>query len=264
MTGETLALAGENAAMIIDIGALILTALCAAVGAFRGMIKTIAGLAVLILSLVGATFFASQFSDQAVEIVAPMLEARVTSAVENAMDGENMNKLISGYAKEQSEETMEQALDENSFHALRFDYLAELFAKFAEEHTLPKSLTEGLQSRMEDMRKSFAGTISEALASALREILRPIVYGLLYVLSFTALSFVLKLAFRSLDHMADAPGLHTVNTFGGFLLGLIQGIALVIAAAFLLRFAFSGLDGVRDSFVMKALAIWFPSLAFPV
>lgn len=261
MTGASI----QNVAMIIDFGALLLTFLCAAIGALRGMIKMIAGLAVLILSLIGATFIAAQFTDQAVEIVAPMVEARLTSAVEDAMDGESLNKLISGYVQGQTEETMQQALDETGFHALKLDYLAELFKQFTEEHTFPKSLTDGLQSKMmSDMREGFTGTISQALSSAMREILRPVVYGLLYALSFMGLSFVLKIAFRSLDHMADAPGLHSVNTFGGFLLGLVQGIALVIAAAFLLRYAFSGLDGVRDSQVLKALAIFIPSLAFPV
>lgn len=255
---------GKTVTMIIDFGALALVLLCAAIGAHRGMIKMIAGLAALILSLVGASFIAAQFTDSAVNMVTPMLEARVTSAVESAMDGENLNKLISGYARTQAEETLEQTMDETSFRALKFDYLSDLFERFKEEHTLPQTITDGLQSRIEDMRRSFSGTISQALSAALKEILRPIVYGLLYVISFVALSLILRLAFKSLDHLADIPGLHSINSMGGLLLGLIQGIALVIAAAFLLRFVFSEIDGVSDSQVLKALAIWIPSLAFPL
>ncbi len=255
---------GKTVTMIIDFGALLLIMICALIGSFRGMIKMLAGLAVLILSLVGATFVAAQFTDAVVDTVAPIMEAHVTSAVEDAMDGENFNKLIGGYAKEQAEESLEDALEETSFRSLKFDYLWELLDKFKAEHTLPETVTDGLQSRMEDMRKNFTGTVSQALASALKEILRPIVHGVLYAVSFLALSIFLKLVFRSLDSAGHLPGLRSVNAMGGFTLGLVQGIVIVIAAAFVLRFAFAGLDGVSNSQVLKALAIWFPPLAFPV
>ena len=260
---ETLALTGKTVTMIIDFGALLLIIICAAIGSYRGMIKMLAGLAVLILSLVGATFIAAQFTDTVVDTVAPIVEARVTSAVEDAMDGENMNKLIGGYVKEQAEESLEETLDQTSFRSLRFDYLWELFDKFKEEHTLPQSLTDSLQSNIEDMRKSFTGSVSQALSAALKEILRPIAYGLLYFISFSGLSIVLKLAFRSLNQVSELPGLHSVNAMGGMVLGAIQGIAIVIAAAFLLRFVFAGLDGVSDSQLLKLLSMWFPPLAFP-
>ena len=257
------AFTGKTVTMIIDFGALLLVIICAAIGSYRGMIKMLAGLAVLILSLVGATFVAAQFTDAVVDTVAPILEARVTSAVEDAMDGENINKLIGGYVKDQAEESLEDTLKDTSFRSLKFDYLFELFDQFKEEHTLPQTLTDGLQSRMEDMRKSFTGSVAQALSAALKEILRPIAYGLLYAVSFAVLSVVLKLMFKSLNQVSELPGLHSVNAMGGMVLGAIQGIAIVIAAAFLLRFVFAGLDGVSDSQVLKVLALWFPPLAFP-
>lgn len=264
MTGESLALTGKTVTMIIDFGAVLIVIICAAIGSFRGMIKMLAGLAVLLLSLVGATFIAAQFTDQAVDMVTPILESRVTSAVEDAMDGDNFSKLIGGYAQTQAEATLEDTLDETSFRALKFDYLAELFERFKTENPFAQMFGDALQSQVEDMRKSFEGTVSQALSAALKEILRPVVYGLLYVLSFAVLSFVLKIVFKSLDSVSALPGLHSVNVMGGLALGLIQGIAIVIAAAFLLRFVFAGLDGVSDSQLLKILALWFPSLAFPV
>ena len=264
MTGESLALTGKTVTMIIDFGAVLTVIICAAIGSYRGMIKMLAGLAVLLLSLVGATFIAAQFTDQVVDMAAPMLESRVTSAVESAMDGESLNKLIGGYTQTQEEATLEDTLDETSFRALKFDYLAELFERFKTEKIFPQTLTDALQSQIEDMRKGFTGTVSQALSAALKEILRPIVYGLLYLLSFTVLSFVLRIVFKSLDNVSAIPGLRSINAMGGLALGLIQGVAIVIAAAFLLRFVFAGLDGVSDSQALKALAIWFPSLAFPV
>ena len=255
---------GNTVTTIIDLGALLLVILCAAIGSLRGMIKMLAGLAVLLLSLVGATFVAAQFTDQVVDMAAPMLESRVASAVEDAMDGENLNKLIGGYAQTQEEETLEDTLDKTSFGSLKFDYLSELFDRFKTENLFPQTFTDALRSQMEDMRKSFTGTVSQALSAALKEILRPFAYGLLYLLSFTVLSFVLRIVFNSLNQVSAIPGLRSINAMGGLILGLVQGIAIVIAAAFLLRFVFAGLDGVSDSQVLKALSIWFPSLAFPV
>ena len=264
MTGESLALTGKTVTMIIDFGAVLTVIICAAIGSYRGMIKMLAGLAVLLLSLVGATFIAAQFSDQVVDIVAPMLESRVTSAVENAMDGESLNKLIGGYQESQAQENLEDTLDETSFRALKFDYLSELFERFKEQKLFPQSLTDSLQSQIEDMRKSFTGTVSQAISAALKEILRPIAYGLLYLVSFMVLSFVLRIVFRSLNQVSTIPGLRSINAMGGLALGLVQGLALVVAAAFLLRFVFGGVDGVSNSQILKVLALWFPSLAFPV
>ena len=261
---EILAVDAKTVTMIIDFGAVLLVIICAAIGSWRGMIKMLAGLAVLLLSLVGATFIAAQFTDQAVDTVTPMVESRVTSAVENAMDGESLNKLIGGYQETQAEESLEDTLDETSFRALKFDYLSELFERLKEQKLFPQSLIDSLQSQIEDMRKGFTGTVSQAISAALKEILRPIVYGLLYVVSFMVLSFVLKIVFRSLNQVSELPGLHSVNAMGGLILGLAQGIAIAIAAAFLLRFVLGGVDGVSDSQLLKVLSLWFPSLAFPV
>ena len=256
-------ISGDTLTTVIDCGAVLLVLLCALIGAYRGMIRMLAGLAVVILSLVGATFIAAQFADQVTDMVTPALESRVTDAVEKAMDGQDWNRLISGYAETQAEESLESALEETSFNALRFDFLSELFDRLKAEHTLPGTVTDSLQERFEEMRKTFSGTISQALSAVLKEIVRPIVHGLLYVLSFMILSFVLKIVFRSLDGVKAIPGLRSVNMTGGFVLGFIQGLVLLIAAAFLLRFAFAGIEGVSDSRALKFLSVWLPSLSFP-
>ena len=247
---------------IIDIGAVLLVLVCALIGSYRGMIRMLSGLAVLILAVVGASFVTAQFTDQVTDIVTSMLESRVTGAVEEAMDGQSLSKLIGGYVETQTDAALEDTLDETSFSALRFDYLSELFERLQSENKLPKPVTDSLQERFEDMRKSFTGTASQAISKVIRDVVRPIVYGVLYVISFLALSLVLKIVFRSLDTVQAIPGLRSVNAAGGLTLGLIQGIVFVTVAAFLLRFVFADVEGVSDSRALKVLSLFFPALSF--
>ena len=253
---------GATLTNIIDIGAVALILLCALIGSYRGMIRMLSGLAVLILALVGATFITAQFTDQLTDMVTSMMESRVTGAVEEAMDGQNLNKLIGGYAGKEADAPLEDTLEETSFNALRFDYLSELFERLQSENKLPKIMTDSLQERFGDMRKSFTGTASQAISKVIREVVRPIVYGVLYVVSFLALSLALKIVFHSLDTVTALPGLRSINATGGLVLGLIQGIVFVIVAAFLLRFVFPGVEGVPDSRALKVLSLFFPALSF--
>lgn len=254
---------GESIANIIDLGSILVLILCAGIGAHRGMIRMIAGLAALILALVGATFLSAQLTDPVMERVTPMVESRVTKSIEDMMEGENFGKLIGGYSQAQAPEDLEDTLDETSFRALNLEYLGELFSKFTTENLVPKPLTDALQERMDSMKKTFTGTASQAISSALTEILRPIITALLYVISFFVLSIVFRFLFRSLDDFVELPALRTVNASGGLLLGFIQGFVILVAVAFVLRFALFAFDGVAQSRMLKFMAIWFPSLAFP-
>lgn len=257
------AISGDTVTMIIDIGAVLLVLLCMLIGMYRGMIRMLSGLAVLILALVGATFISEQFTDTVTDVVTPVLESRVTGAVEDAMEGQDFNQLISGYAQQQAEDAgLEEVMEESKFSSLRFDFLSELFERLKSENTLPQTITETLQERFDEMRRSFTGTISQALTSVLREIVRPIVHGLLYAFSFVVLSFVLKIVFHSLDTVKALPGLHSVNAAGGLILGFMQGVIFLIVAAFVVRYVFSGVAGVSESRALKFLSIWFPSLSF--
>lgn len=253
---------GLTLANIIDICAVLLILVCALIGSYRGMIRMLSGLAVLILSFVGATFVTAQFTDTVTDMVVPVIESRVTDAVEQAMDGQNFGQLIGGYVEKEANAALEDTLDETSFSALRFDYLSELFERMQSENKLPKAVTDSLQERFEDMRKSFTGTASQAIAKVIRDIMRPIIYGVLYAISFFVLSLVLKVVFHSLDTVTELPGLRSVNAGGGLVLGLIQGLVFVTVAAFLLRFVFSGVEGVSDSRALKVLSLFFPVLSF--
>ena len=253
----------ESVSNIIDLGSILVVIICMGIGAHKGMIRMIAGLAALILALVCATFLSAQLTEPVMERVTPMVESRVTESIEDMMEGQNLGELIGGYSQANAGEDLEETLDETSFRALNLEYLGELFSNFASENLIPQPLTDALGERMEDMKKTFTGTASQAISAALTEILRPLVSGLLYVLSFFILSIVFKFLFRSLDSFAELPGLRSVNVTGGLLLGFIQGFVILVAAAFVMRFALSAFDGVAQSRMLKFMAIWFPSLAFP-
>ena len=249
---------------VIDFGALAIVIIFAAIGLFRGMFQMIAALAILILSFLGATYIAANFSGAATDFLAPFVEERVTTAMQDAMSGDNLNRLVTSYAAERSGGDLETAFENSNFSSLKFDYLSKLFSRLSDENSLPQSVTDALQERFADMRRSFDGTVSQAVSNVIKDLLRPVVYGVLYVISLFLLRFLLKFAFQFLNFAAtETPVLHSVNAAGGLLLGLIEGVVVLIILAFLLRYAFVNVDGVAESKALHALALWFPTLAFP-
>lgn len=262
MTGSTLT-------TIIDLGAIGVIAVCALIGRKLGMIRMLSGLITLILAMVGASYIAANFSGPLADAVSPAVEEQVAQRMEDVMSGENFNNLISGYvqqetrsAQEDAQENLSDVFSQTDFGDLKFDYFTDLFSKLSEQATLPQWITDGMSERIEEMRRSFTGTVSQALASAVKEILRPIFYGLLYAVSFFGLSVALRLAFKLLNPLTDAPGVRTINAGGGLALGVLQGLVILIAASFILRFAFGSVDGVSDSRLLALMGQVIPPLRF--
>ena len=73
-----------TAPVIMDIAAAAVLLLFLILGARAGLVRTLAGLLIVVVALVGAGMIAATFTDPATRLVAPMIEKAVTQKALNA------------------------------------------------------------------------------------------------------------------------------------------------------------------------------------
>ena len=198
--------------VIIDAIAVAVLAGFAIWGAWKGLLRTLAGLLVVVISLAGAGIVASALSAPAAKLIAPAIEKRIESRLENAME----------------ERRAEPGDDPED--ALSVAELLELLG-------IDEVQRDALALRAQD-------TVRETGA-------RTMLYGVLYMLSFLLLSFALHLLVRMLDAVLRLPGLRGLNAVGGGLVGLAEGALLLFLAVWALRLVGVSFDGQEDCQVFR-------------
>jgi len=205
---------------IIDAIAIAVLAGLAALGAWKGLLRTLAGLLVVVLSLAGAGIIASALSGPAAKLIAPAIEKRIEARLDEAL-------------LEQRPGVMPGSEDKEELP------LAELLDLLGVDQARRETLTDHARETVRETGASLAAAVVESLA-------RSALYGILYMLSFILLSVGLHLLVRMLDMVLKLPGLHGLNVWGGALVGLAEGVLLLFLAVWVLRLvgvSFDGEDG---------------------
>lgn len=214
--------------VIIDIIAAAVLIGFTACGAKRGLFRALAGLIVLILSLTGAGIIASALSEPAAKLIAPAIEERIGSRLEEAI-----REQFSG-------EALEEGLADQLSLADMLDLLG-----------VDQSLWDALAFRTQDIIRD---TGAHLMTAVIESVARSMLYGVLYMLSFAALTVVLHLLVRMLDAVLKLPVLHGLNTFGGGIAGLAEGVLLLFLAAWVLRLLGVSLNGEDGSLALRLFA----------
>lgn len=176
-------------------------------GAKKGLLRSLAGLAVVLAALIGASVIASALSGPAAKLLVPVIEKHIEARVE----AEVRKNLPQGQMPGAMPEELEDLLDLLGLDAQRREALASEAGKAIRETGV-----------------SAAAAVVESLA-------RSFLHGLLYTVSFAVLTVVLHLLVRALDLVLRLPGLHGLNALGGGALGLLEGALLLFLAAWVLR-----------------------------
>ena len=102
------------------------------------------------------------------------------------------------------------------------------------------------EEKVRDTGVSIVMAVVESLAES-------ILYGVIFLISFVGLTVLLKLLIRAVDLVLQLPGLHALNTWGGALVGLVEGALLLFLVVWLLRrFGVSfETDLVADTHILK-------------
>ena len=221
--------------VIIDVIAAAILIASAAWGAHRGLLRALAGLAVVIAALVGAAIIANTLAAPAAHLVTPLIQEHIETRGDAAMAQQSQDVLM-------AEVVVDQDFD-----------IEDLLALMGLDVDVRSSLVQQTEEKIRDTGVSLAMAVVESVAQS-------ILYAALFVLSFAVLTIALKLLVRALDLVLQLPGLHLVNSLGGGIIGLIEGaLALFLAIWVLRRFGVSfETDTVSATHILKFFAAHTP------
>lgn len=190
--------------VIIDAIVVVVLMAFAIYGAKRGLLRTLAGLVIVVVALVGAGMIAATFSTPVTKLVAPVLQEHIAAQVEEAMTDQ-----------------ADEAADDASL-------IEELLVRLGLDADVRESMTEKAQERIQNTGATIAAAVVESMVYSF-------VHGLLFVLAFLALLLLLKVLVGAMDIVMKLPVLHGLNALGGGLLGLIEGALLLFLAVWAAR-----------------------------
>ena len=193
--------------VIIDAAVVLILVGFTVIGARRGLLQTLAGLVIVVVALVGAGMIATTFSGPAAKLATPLIEKQIEKKIDAAM---------AESAPAESSPTTEDSQLEELLSLLGLD-------------------TEVRNSLAEKAQDTVRGTGVSVAAAVVTSIAQSMIYGVLYILSFVALSVLLHVLFKAMGLLTKLPGIHSLNALGGGLLGLIEGTLLLFLAVWAAR-----------------------------
>lgn len=174
-------------------------------GAKRGLLRTLAGLVIVVVALVGAGMIATTFSGPAAKLAAPLIEKQIEKKIDAAI----------------AESAPSSHVDEDS----QLEGLLSLLGLD----------TEVRSSLMEKTRDTVRDTGVSVVTAVVTGVAQSMIYGVLYILSFVALTVLLHVLFKAMGLLTKLPGLRSLNALGGGVLGLIEGGLLLFLAVWAAR-----------------------------
>lgn len=195
-----------TAPVIMDIAAAAVLLLFLILGARAGLVRTLAGLLIVVVALVGAGMIAATFTDPATRLVAPMIEKAVTQKVEEAITAETGRLNVERVDPE----------------------IGELLSMLHLDEDVRESIADRAEQTVRDSGASVISAVVESLC-------RTAIYGLLYILAFLGLWLLLHVLATAMDLLAKLPGLSFLNALGGAALGLVKGALVLFLAIWAAR-----------------------------
>ena len=192
--------------VIIDVIMAVVLIAAVIYGAHRGLFRALAGLAVVIVALVGAAIIANTLAAPAARLVTPLIREQIETKVDEAM----------------ARQAQEVQMPEEGFA------IEDLLALMGLDEDVRNSLASQTQEKIQDTGVSLVMAVVESLAQS-------ILYAALFLVSFVGLTILLKLLIRAMDLVLQLPGLHLVNSLGGAVIGLIEGALVLFLAIWVLR-----------------------------
>lgn len=220
--------------VIIDAIAIAVLAGFGILGAWKGLLRTLAGLLVLALSLAGAGIIASALSVPAAKLIAPVIEKRIESRLDEAIQ-ERFSEETPGKGA-----SVEDGLS-----------VADMLGLLG----VDQALWDTLAFQAADTARESGGRLMTAV---IESVARSMLYGVLYMISFVLLTIALHLLVRMLDAVLRLPGLHGLNAFGGGMVGLVEGALLLFLAVWVLRLLGVSFDEENSGRIFRFFTVWSP------
>ena len=207
-----------NISVMIDIVIVVVLIAFTAAGWKHGLIRTLVGLAAMVL----AVGLSSQIARAAApEIVDRYLRPATYAAIEER--AQELAKGEEASSVEDLRQDLNQVLD-----AIPNDFIREK-AQDALDGLLPQGepLGGALLAPLEELGRDMADRVLDTLV---QDVLRSILCAALFVI----LSTVFRIVARTLRIVEKLPGVRQLNELGGALAGLVKGLVLVCLALWVL------------------------------
>lgn len=201
--------------ILYDVAILAVLALFLWRGWRKGLILSLCGLVVVILSLVGANFIA----DTAAPPVAKALQPKLAAAIE-----ENVTDYMATHYDD-----IVPGDDAPTISSLS-DALREMGGIYAWCADSVEDATSKLTHSMDSLLDT-----SELCSIAASRVAEQLAHHILFAVAFVVLFVLLTLLLHAMDLVAKLPGLHFCNGLGGGLIGLVKGVLVLFVALCVLR-----------------------------
>lgn len=235
-------------ALVIDALLLLVLAVGAAVGAWRGLYKSLMGLVVVLLAIAGSVLLAGFLTDPITDMAAPRLEELAVDRFSKALE---LAVRPDSEAADRGLESLNRVLDQYGLDAQALDqYLGPLLGPFSE------MLGDAKGALQDKASEAFRGSVSGVIRELVRGTVHTVLTTVLYILLLAALRIFVKVT----DKAFDLPGLNTVNTLFGALFGALEALLLlyiVLVPAAAIGFG-PVADHAEDTFLLALLLRYSP------
>lgn len=210
--------------MDITVAAILLGFFIA--GARRGLFRSLAGLVIIVVALVGAGIFSATFTQPVAKYIQPYIEKRVEARIDAAMSGTQadssvqMPELDTGDTSAPSGESSASLPEQ-----LETQQLLKLLGIDGDP---AQSISDSVQEKVRDSGISVLTAVVESVAES-------VIHILLFVLSFVVILILLKVLMHAMDLVLKLPGLHLLNLLGGAAIGLLEGGLCLFLSIWVLR-----------------------------
>ncbi|MBQ9826718.1 MAG: CvpA family protein [Firmicutes bacterium] len=265
--------------LIIDIVLGVLLIAFIVIGAIRGLLKTVIGIAMVIVAILGSVVFSGMLAGPATDWVYPKVEDKLMKLVNEPSLHINIGAILQNATDQKIQEFLELEVPDDFFASGAPEEILKIARQFGfTEEDLKKPVSSALKSAQDIMRsymekqKASGKGVDEASAheaaeeaskAAAKAFLRPLVRAVLIIILFIILLIILKIIGRALNNAAKkTPGVKQVNSVGGAVLGFVEYLVLV----YLLLYACSrfGLvtavsDKISGSYILSFFLKFIPS-----
>jgi uncharacterized membrane protein required for colicin V production len=225
-------------------------------GCRRGFFRSIAGIIIIIVALVGAGYFANMLMPVVSTHVQPFIEKRVEARVNKLLGSEGSEKTQSqqktqnsGTVQMPEEDVPSDSQDSSESQSTESSALSaeKLLNLLKIDRDTSSSVLQSATEKMRESGISAMTAVEESLAET-------ILHALLFLLLFFVLLALLKLVMHAVDRVLTLPGLHFLNHLGGAIFGLVEGALILFLGIWVLRRVGVALD---SSMVEKTILLRF-------
>lgn len=209
--------------LIFDLVIAVVLILSVMQGYRKGLILTLCGFLAVFVAFIGATLLSDALAEPVSHAIQPVIEQQVTQVIEQGLKEQGFL-----YNDASMTDSSLQEWTQSLTQQLSLDEVVVFLQELPVLSNLVETIQTTIGSELSNIASSAATTVSNYLAY---EVTRMV----LFTLSFVVVMVIWNLLSRTLDFAFRIPVLSTVNDWGGAIVGLVRGSALMFIACWLLR-----------------------------